>query len=196
MSKESKEKLALMISGVFTPPLLAVVVIVGIAWYYAENITEVATWSAIGIGLTIVPPTIYIYIAHKIGKLKDISLSDREERFTPIAVALLGSIVGMLILNKHDAPDGIKIVGYIMLVELGLIMLVSQFWKISVHMITLSTVVTIFVLLYSKIAIVLYLLIFPVAWARIYRKKHTLMQTIVGTAAGVIIAYIIIEIFT
>jgi membrane-associated phospholipid phosphatase len=67
---------------------------------------------------------------------------------------------------------------------------VRIFFKVSGHMMMLSFVITGLVLIANWMLVLVYPLLFPVAWCRLHLKKHTLEQVIFGTILGLIVAIV------
>ena len=58
-------------------------------------------------------------------------------------------------------------------------------WKISFHSSVATGCVTVLVMLVNPQLGWLFLLVPLIAWARVYRKRHTLLQTVVGAVLAV-----------
>jgi membrane-associated phospholipid phosphatase len=171
------------------------VAIFGIADYYTAGYSKALAWTFISILLLIGPASLYVLFGYLTGHVTDINLSERDERLRPLALALTGAVIGTIFLFKKEAPTPIILVGVTLICELTVVILITLFWKISLHSLTLSSVITLFLLFFTGYAAFLYLLLIPVAWARIWRKRHTLNQTLMGAAAGAIIAFAVFALF-
>lgn len=195
MSKKLLDYSAWLVSGLFTPPLVAGAAIMAISFYYSESISYSLWWGAIGVFLLAGPAVIYILQAYRKGQMHDITLHVREERIIPLSMALVGAVIGTLMLAQKEAPLPLIVLGYTLISELALLIMITIYWKISVHALTLSSVVTLLVFLQTKRAALLYVLLFPVAWARVYRKCHTFWQVTAGSILGAVIAMAVFRYF-
>lgn len=125
-------------------------------------------------------PLLIIYSLYKLGKVKDMDVSDREKRNTPFLVVVLSYVIGTAILVGISAPPIVSALMFCYATNTLITSIVNLRWKISVHAIGVAgpfTCLTFYLgLMYS-----LFLLsIIPVGWARIKLKAHTSAQVIVG----------------
>jgi membrane-associated phospholipid phosphatase len=75
---------------------------------------------------------------------------------------------------------------------LGITMMtISSFWKISLHMAGVGGFSTALVFIFGAPAIVAFLFLPLVAWARYHRKKHTFLQLVAGATAGIVITSLV-----
>jgi len=183
-------KLAKIISHVLSAPFFALYSLVII--YIANNdaYNPLPAYLAILIGcifLTILPiaPIALNVIKGDI----DVFVSDRKRRPKFYLYALLSHLAGAS-------------VSYILRVEILTIILLVFFFvtlsvaiinfktKISAHTSGIAGPATYMTYFLGSTYIFLYLIIIPVAWARIKLKAHTLQQTILGTIVAIIITFL------
>lgn len=195
MKNSIKERFAFFISAIFTPPLVVALAILAIAFYYSDRYELFWLWAAAGILLLIGPASIYVYVAYKKGKVSDINMSEREERLRPLIISLIGAVIVMWVLMDRNAPKPLILLGMTLVSELVVIIFVTTFWKISLHALAYSSAVTLLAYLFNPLAVVLYIFLVPIGWARIYRKRHSLLQVIVGSIVGLIIVLAIFMLF-
>lgn len=195
MNKGLKEKLAYAISAAFTPPLVISIAILAISIYYSDRYQYYWLWAIVGVMLLIGPASIYVYMAYRKGKVTDINLSDREERLRPLIIALIGAMAMTLVLLERSAPKPLTLLSLTLVCELIIIIFVTVFWKISLHALAFSSTITLLAYLYSYYAIFLYVFLVPIGWARIYRKRHTLLQVVAGSVVGVVTALAVFMLF-
>lgn len=195
MTNNMKDRLAFFISAIFTPPLVVTLAILAIAVYYSDRYELFWLWAFAGILLLIGPATIYVYFAYKKGAVSDINMSEREERLRPLIISLIGAIIVMWVLMDRDAPKPLILLGMTLVSELVIIIFVTVFWKISLHALTYSSAVTLLVYLFNPLAAILYVFLLPIGWARIYRKRHTLLQVVAGSLVGIIVVLAIFLLF-
>ena len=65
--------------------------------------------------------------------------------------------------------------------------IITQYWKISVHMAVLSSVATGATILYGTNFAWIFLVLLPLGWARIHRKRHTFWQVVAGSLLSFIL---------
>jgi len=69
---------------------------------------------------------------------------------------------------------------------------ISNYWKISLHMVGVSGFSTILVYVFGLGAWWVFLSLPIVAWARTFRKKHTPTQLIAGAIGGFLITTLVL----
>jgi membrane-associated phospholipid phosphatase len=193
--KKTKDALALVLSSLFTPPLVAALAIFVIVIFYSHGYPKAIAWTFISVFLLIGPASICILISYYLGTIKDLNLSEREERLRPLSLSLLGAMIGTMIMLSREVPSPLLLAGFTLISELVVVIFITLFWKISMHTLTISAITTLLVLIFNGWLAMLYLLIFPVAWARIYRKRHTLAQVSAGALVGAATALLVFTLF-
>ena len=76
---------------------------------------------------------------------------------------------------------------------MGILSLVTLFWKISFHGAAISAAATTTMMMAGSYAWPVVLLVPLVGWARIRLKRHTLRQVIYGSLVGALIALIFVH---
>lgn len=180
--------MALTISGIFTPPLIAALAIFYISYYYSDSFIKLTWWSFVGTFLLVGPASGYILYGLRKGSVSDINLSEREERLRPLVLALTGAVAGAVFLLVKEAPKQLILLNLVLISELVVVIVVTLFWKISMHALIYSSIVTMLAYLYDLCILWLMVLLIPIGWARLYRKRHTLLQVIMGSVAGAVVA--------
>jgi hypothetical protein len=143
------------------------------------------------ISLTIVLPSLAVAVLKLTNQISSIQLTHLKERKWPFAVTALGYIFSFYLLNK--AGVSIIILKYLLAGSLTVvcIAIISNFWKISVHMASIGALLSLLVLanyythvdLRIGIAIVI-LIAGLVASARHFAEAHNIPQLLAGFALG------------
>ena len=123
------------------------------------------------------------------GRFTDMHLSRREERPVMMAIGLASVIVGLGVMVLLDAPRELFALVGAMVAGVAVALLISTFWKISIHTSVTAGSATILVLVFGPWALALVPLVFAVAWARVALRAHTVSQVLVGAAVGAAVAY-------
>lgn len=137
-------------------------------------------------------PMLYVLVGIRKDWVSDLELSRREDRPRFILVSVSSDILALVLLRWGGAP---RLVWALALVyaALGVTMFtISNFWKISLHMVSVSGFATLLVYAFGRWAAVMYLALPLVAWARLYRKKHTPAQLVAGALAGLGITWAVL----
>lgn len=148
--------------------------------------------------LTCVIPASSIYFLKKAGLIKDYSLSDPRDRFTPYLVTFFA--YALLIYYFYSAKLFIWFIAVLaaplFLILIGAI--INIYWKISAHMIGIGGLIgcTLSVCYNVKgvnpyvLFIILFILAGCLGVSRLVLKRHTPSQVYIGFLVGLIVSYL------
>ncbi len=132
-------------------------------------------------------PLAYILVGLRRGWVSDMELTRREERPRFIFVSLASDILALGVLWWGGAPRMVWALAAVY-AALGITMFtISNFWKISLHMVSVSGFATLLAFTLGPQASWTFVWLPVVAWARWHRKKHTPAQLVAGAVLGVAI---------
>ncbi|WP_292460548.1 phosphatase PAP2 family protein [Methanothermococcus sp.] len=172
-----KKKFAEYISYIF-PFLLIITLIIAI-----HDIFKL-------IALAIIPCIVWLASAKLKGQNWDIE--DKNCRIIPLILLAVYGVIICFVFNDFFSK--------VFLVNIIFILIITLFWKISMHCYGLSTLIMIllYLLKYSNNHYLLLLLTYCyivflilTMWSRLYLKKHTLLQVILGMLFGFLINFLI-----
>ena len=146
---------------------------------------DLLRWFGIVVLFVTVLPAASIAVMVRFSKVSDLHLKNREERFLPLCCTLVSMIVGTFLLHRLGAEREIVWAGVAYIINSFIFFAITLTWKISFHSSVATGCVTVLVMLVNPQFGWLFLLIPLIAWARVYRKRHTLLQTVVGAAIAV-----------
>ncbi len=175
------KKVAKIISFLLGPQLwLPVLVILFVFFTGVGSSLEIPLLSLL-ILFFIVIPFSSIVLAYKTGKVSDLDLTKRTERFKPLFIMFICFLCGLA--SVFFLANSVLLHLYILFFILFIVnAVITLFWKISFHM-TVNVAGAIFInYLFGWRFPWLYLCIPLVFWARYVLKKHTIAQ-LVGAAA-------------
>ena len=173
VSRRSTRSSSCCSSSVFTPPVLRRGLLLG----------GVASLFAGGI------PYAVLATGVRRGRFTDMHLSRREERPVMMAIGLASVTIGLGLMVLLDAPRELFALVGAMVAGVAVALVVSAFWKISIHTSVTAGSATILALVFGPWALVLTPLVIAVAWARVRLGAHTVSQVLVGAAVGAAVAY-------
>jgi membrane-associated HD superfamily phosphohydrolase len=175
--------IARWVSWIFSPPLL---VVIGIALVAAVIGTPSAwIWAGFYTLMAVLLPVLYIVWKVRQGEITDFHIKLREQRFRPMLVMLVLSIIGWLAMALGEAPYPLLIFASAGVIQVAFLLVVTLRWKISGHSTAAAGFSVFIYALFGPSAAPGLLLIPLVAWARIRRSRHELTQTIAGSFAGI-----------
>ena len=177
-------RLAWCVSVVFSPFLVPIATAIGVVQKHAAP-EDLLRWLGIVVLFVTVLPALSIAVMVRFSKVSDLHLKNREERFLPLCCTLVSMIVGTFLLYQLGAAREIVWAGVAYVINSVIFFAITLTWKISFHSSVATGCVTVLVMLVNPQFGWLFLLIPMIAWARVYRKRHTLLQTVVGAVIAV-----------
>ena len=177
-------RIAWGISVLFSPFLVPIATAVGVIQKHAAP-QNALRWLVIVVLFVTVLPVLSIAVMVRYAKVSDLHLHNREERLLPLCCTLVSMVVGTVLLHQLGAAREIVWAGIAYIVNSVIFSAITPIWKISFHSSVATGCVTVLVILVNPQFGWLFLLIPLIAWARVYRKRHTLLQTVVGAVLAV-----------
>lgn len=184
--KKTWNLLAFGVSALFSPYVTAAVFIIIITYLNAKDIQQFLPWMGIAFLFAIIIPGGYVLWKIEKKEIKDIHLSDYNERKIPFLITAISASAGALALFMIHAAKPVVVMGVTYAVNAITVAILTWFWKVSIHTALYSSVITVLVILFGIKFGWLYLFLIPLAWSRIYRHRHSLQQAI----GGAIIAFV------
>ncbi len=192
--KNNDEAIARWISHLISPHIVGVVITSVASLLYSDNPLEVFQWLALVIPLIVAPPLIYLFWLVHNGAIEDIYMPNRETRVRPLTVLIVWLLVCLGLIRYWAAPPIVESFVITAIVLVGILSLVTLFWKISFHGATISAAATATVMVAgSYYAWPVMLLVPLVGWSRVRLERHTPRQVIYGSLVGALIALIVVH---
>ncbi|GAB1420547.1 hypothetical protein MASR2M15_06480 [Anaerolineales bacterium] len=193
LAASKSSRWARMVSDILSPPVVWGFLMILIAFSVAPDLSHALIWSGIYIALVCILPVIYIAIMVYRGKITDIHMPYRRERYLPFIVTLIASLVAWAILAAIEAPAALPYIASFSIVQIAVMGLITIFWQISMHTMTITGAAIAlgvsFGLIYTLLAIPVILL---VGAARLSLKRHTPAQVYAGVFVGCLVPLIIL----
>ncbi|MBE0511739.1 hypothetical protein IBX38_01675 [Candidatus Bathyarchaeota archaeon] len=139
-------------------------------------------------------PLGFTYYLLKRGKISDYYASNRETRLLPFAGATLSYLLGTVTLFVTRAPFIMTALMFCYFSNTLTMMLINFRWKISIHASGITGPTTAVVYELGPNMVPLFLLLVPVAWARLKLKAHSLQQVLAGASLTIAITWLQLEI--
>jgi hypothetical protein len=177
------------ISVLFDSSILSLPVFLSFGWI-AAGMAGLA-WAALALLIVTGIPLAYLTLGKRQGWVSDFEMSQRGERPRFIAVSLSSDALALLALSALNGPHLLRVMVLTYLC-LGVTMFaISSFWKISLHMVGVSSFSTALVFVFGAPALSAFLALPLVAWARWQRRKHTVAQLVAGALGGALITALV-----
>jgi membrane-associated phospholipid phosphatase len=118
----------------------------------------------------------------------DRHLRDRRQRPGPLLAGLASVVAGLAILVALGAPRELVALVVAMLAGLAAALVVTLWWKLSLHTAGVAGTVAILALAFGPALILALPAVTLVAWSRVRLGDHTPAQTVAGAALGGLVA--------
>ena len=187
------DRIAAVISTVLNPFLIPVASILIIAPIYADTGRQAVSWIAVVTLFVGVLPVLFILTLFRLGRISSVNLIIRAQRVTPLVFALACAMLGAGVLYLIDAPRQLIWLCIAYVINGIVFVAITPMWKISFHTGVAAGCVTALVLVVHARFAWLFLILPPIAWARVHRKRHTVLQTVVATLIAVIGAALLLH---
>ena len=136
-------------------------------------------------------PLAYLLVGRKRGWVSDMELSRREERPRFILISLSSDVLALAALWLGSGPHLLRLIVLTYFCLAIVMFSISNFWKISMHMAGVGGFSTALVFVFGAPALWAFLSLLLVAWARLHRRKHDILQLIVGALAGALVTALV-----
>ncbi|MEV7517372.1 hypothetical protein AB0O03_20475 [Streptomyces diastaticus] len=178
---------ARLITEVLAPANLVITILVIIGWHSTTSLSG-AGWGLLAGLFCGGLPIAFIIAGARRGHWTDKHVKVRSQRWIPLGATLASVLVGTALLALLDAPQDVIALVFAMIAGLLLTMLVTIWWKVSVHTAVASGVVSILAVAVSPWTLLGYAVVAAIAWSRASLRDHTPAQTIAGVVLGAVAA--------
>ena len=188
-----QERIARHVSNILAPATISLPFILLVAFYQTQDKLSALVFACITLFFLSVGPLLYIIIGVRLGILSDIDVSRRSQRVGPFIFGIISTTIGWIILSLTDAPRNLQTVMIITVFSGIIMMVITLWWKISMHASSLGGVATMLTALYGAVMLPLFVLLVLVSWSRVVLRRHTVPQVIVGSLAGIVLSLVILK---
>ncbi len=184
---------ARLVSDVVSPPVVWTVLAFPLALANEAVAQSSAITAATLYGFVVCwLPVMFIGWMVKRGHITDIHMKVRRQRILPFGMSLMCSAGGLGLLYLLKASTVLLLFGVAALVALALMAVVTIFWQISIHAMSITSAVTVVALVFGMGAALWLVPLVPVVGAaRLNLKRHTTAQLVAGGIVGTLVPYAI-----
>ncbi|GCE19499.1 phosphatase PAP2 family protein [Dictyobacter kobayashii] len=182
---------ARLVSTILSPAVVALPFILLMA--FSTNDQNPLLSAIITIFFLCVGPMGYITFGVMTGKFTDVDVSVRSQRVGPFLFGIASSLIGFLILHVTNGQKNLESVLLLVSISGMIMMLITFWWKISMHASALSAAVTALSMVYGRVILPAFLLVILVSWSRVVLRRHTLAQVIAGSLVGVGLSWLLLK---
>jgi hypothetical protein len=185
-------RLAKILTEVLSPAVIVVLLPFAVAWNATGHaLLRTIVWALVVAVFFSVLPMAFIIRGARQGKWDGRWVRERERRSVPLLVCLLSTLVGLAILLVGKAPRDVVALAWSMITVLGVCVVITRGWKVSLHVTVAGGAAASVVLIYGWIMLTLVPLVALVAWARVRVADHTAAQVVIGVFLGPVVGGVV-----
>src|SRR5439155_21823673 len=171
-----RRRIARTITEIFAPAPTVAALLVVLSWHSAATAEDALRWAVVSVLFASLIPLAYIIRGVRRRRLSDHHVGVREQRPVVLLFGIGSVLVGIAALVYLSAPR--ELVALVGAMAVGLLssMLVTLFWKISVHSAVIAGALVVLVLVFGSALLLFGLVVALVAWARVEIGDHTPAQ--------------------
>lgn len=182
------QRIARVVTEVLAPAPLAAVLLLVVAWRSAPTMAQGAVWGTVAVVFGSLFPMLFVLRGVRRGALTDHHVRIREQRPLPLLVGMACVLAGLGLMVTWRAPRDLLALIAAMLAGLVVSLLVSLFWKMSIHAGVAAGSLVILVLMFGPALLILLPVVALVGWARIQVGDHNPAQVAIGVVVGAAVA--------
>lgn len=181
-----------VVSQIGSPPVLAAAA----AFLAAGLERSVAAFgfAALHTLLMVLAPVAYLLLQLRRGRVSDLEIFRREERWRPYLATIAGAWLAWSAIRFGGGPARLSGVAGVLALKAALIFVVTLGWKISLHCATAAAAGA---LAWKLVGTPLPLLLGGplMIWSRLLLRRHTPAQTIAGAIVGALVVLVFFDLF-
>ena len=186
MSNHNIQKIGIIISYLIHPMVISFVTFLYLIYYSNIMIEDKNYIFILCFTFSTISPTATFYFLKKNNLISDLDASKKEERLLPMAFGTLFFLLGFVTLRMLNAQLLIQGIMFCGMINVILAWLITNYWKISIHAITLSSSITIFWIFGYQNVFIVILILFILIIGRLLAQAHDLNQIMAGIFLGII----------
>ena len=186
MSNHNIQKIGIIISYLIHPMVISFVTFLYLIYYSNILIEDKNLTFILCFTFSTISPIATFYFLKKNNLISDLDASKKEERLLPMAFGALCFLLGFVTLRMLNAKLLIQGIMFCGMINVILAWLITNYWKISIHAITLSSSITIFWIFGYQNVFIIILILFILIIGRLLAQAHDLNQIMAGIFLGII----------
>ena len=183
----NKRKWASFISDITIPPVIAVLMFSLINYSLLRGFPFAAVTCITTLFAAIVPLSMLLLWETRTKAKIDLDVPARTERGRPLLFACTSYLIGTAALVAAHAPLLTTVLMFGYFAGTLCLFFINLYWKISIHTMGIAGPATVLIFVFGYWGVLLGLLLPPVIWSRVYLKKHTVAQAIMGAVLGFVL---------
>ena len=186
MSNHNIQKIGIILSYLIHPMVISFVTFFCLIYYSNILIENKNLIFILCLTFSTISPIATFYFLKKNNLISDLDASKKEERLLPMAFGALFFLLGFVTLRMLNVELLIQGIMFCGMINVILAWLITNYWKISIHAITLSSSITIFWIFGYQNVLNITLILFILIISRLLAQAHDLNQIMAGIFLGII----------
>ena len=120
------------------------------------------------------------------GERIDMDIPARKDRNYPLLLVITSYLIGVIVLYVLNAPLITTVLMFCYFSNTLVVFFINLRWKISLHAMGVAGPTAALIYVFGLFGVIFGLIIPLVMWSRVYLKKHTVFQVIMGALFGLI----------
>jgi membrane-associated phospholipid phosphatase len=179
---------ARIVTEVLSPAVVVVALLLAVTWHATGyDVWPMLGWSVLIAFFFSVLPMAFLVRGARRGRWDGHWVRDRAHRTVPLLVCLGSGLAGMAIMVVGGAPREVIALAWAMILTLVACLVITRWWKVSVHATVAGGAVAMVALLYGPWLLLLAVLVALVCWARVAVADHTVAQVVAGALLGPVV---------
>ena len=185
-------RVARYVSNILSPLVVSLPFVFFVALYHAQSVLMALLYALILLFFLSFGPMVYILVGVRMGKFTDPDVSMRSQRVGPFLFGITSALLGLATLFFTHGPKNLQTLLLITIVSGFVMMIVTLWWKISIHASSLAAAATLLTALYGTIVLPVFVLLIAVCWSRVVLRRHTLGQVVAGSLISIALTTLIL----
>ncbi len=187
-------RIAHYVSNILSPIAVSLPFVFLVAFYHAQNISIALLYAFVVLFFLSFGPMMYILVGVRMGKFTDPDVSMRSQRIGPFLFGIISASIGLGTLFVTHGPKNLQTLMLITIVSGIVMMIITLWWKISIHASSLAAASTVLIVLYGSVLLPIFVLLAAVCWSRVILRRHTLGQVIAGSLVSIALTLFVLAI--
>jgi len=186
MSNHNIQKIGIILSYLIHPMVISFVTFLYLIYYSNILIEDKDLIFILCFTSSTISPIATFYFLKKNNLISDLDASKKEERLLPMAFGALFFLLGFATLRLLNAQLLIQGIMFCGMINVILAWLITNYWKISIHAITLSSSLTIFWIFGYQNVLIIIIILSVLIIGRLLAQAHDLNQIMAGIFLGIV----------
>jgi hypothetical protein len=192
MSDSFFDRFALIVSAVTSPFIVIPCAGIFVVSAYAGDLKRLLSLGGAFLLFVVIAPLAYVLNGIVTKRLTDIHVTERDQRTAPLVVSSVSAFALIAVYKWLLAPDALVALSVIVAANGIVFLLITHYWKVSVHVAAVSASVLLVTFLIDRHLCLLGILVPMVIWSRVRRRRHDILQGIMGALVVTLVTIIVL----